>query len=638
MTLQNMRISRKLMLAFGILLAGVLAMGGLVYERLEHIESVRTFNRQVNAGWREAMESRAALTRMENSLRGYLLTTDAVYIEKFQKHRASFDAHIAKYTEAASAIPNAMLSAEKAVVATASWQRDIVEKSISLAKEPGTLGAARQLALSDAAGAIIDPAEEAVDALAALTKSQAETNATEQQRAYGNSVFTLEVGIALLVLTSLGTATLLSRSIAAPIVLLRGAMEKLAKGDRTVEVPATGRKDEVGAMASTVLTFKQAAIEQVRLEEEAVANRSAQEAQRDRHSLVEAAKADDLKQFVFAVEDGFNGLSAGDLTTRMDGVVAAEFEPIRLKFNESIAALEETIGAVVSGVSAMRTGLSEISVASGYLAQRTEQQAASLEETVAALAEVTRGVNQTAQGAGRAQSQAAAAQKNAEKGGEIVGRAIDAMSEIEQSSDQIGKIIGVIDEIAFQTNLLALNAGVEAARAGEAGRGFAVVAQEVRGLAQRSAEAAKEIKNLISTSSAQVAKGVELVSASGGSLKEIVIQVGEMTNVVAAIAASAGEQAHSLKEVSMAADNMDKVTQQNAAMVEETTAAAQTLSSETEELAILICRFRTQADSQSNRPSARSHSAAHRPVVQMRTVRSKGGAAHDQAANDWAEF
>lgn len=185
------------------------------------------------------------------------------------------------------------------------------------------------------------------------------------------------------------------------------------------------------------------------------------------------------------------------------------------------------------------------------------------------------------------------ARETAEKGGEIVSRAIAAMTEIQGSSTKISDIIGVIDEIAFQTNLLALNAGVEAARAGEAGKGFAVVAQEVRELAQRSANAAKEIKQLISTSSSQVDTGVRLVSESGNALHAIVEQVVAMSTTIADIALSTREQAGSLREVSSAADQMDKVTQQNAAMVEETTAAAQNLSSETENLAQAISRFKT---------------------------------------------
>ena len=644
MRLSDVKISRKIALFYGILLLGVGVMGGIVYGKMTSIEEVRISNRSVNAGWRDAIEARAALTRMENSLRGYLLSLDPIYIEKIAKHRATFDGKISDVVKLSSHAPEAKKLAESAMGGVGNWQREVADKAVAMVADPMTVEAARSMPTSDAASALIDPTEEAIDGLIALEQNQAEVNAQEQQAAYRVSVATLGSGVGLLFLMAIVSGLILSRGIATPISVLRDVMEKLARGDRGVHVPSTERKDEVGAMAGAVQIFKQAAIDQARLEEEAVASRSAQAVQRDRQSQVDNAKAEDLKVFVHAVEAGFDSLSSGDLATRMNQSVAPEFEPIRVKFNDTISALEETIGAVVTGVSAMRTGLSEISVASADLSQRTEQQAASLEETVAALSEVTSGISDTAKGASRAQGQAAAAQKNAEKGGEIVSRAIAAMTEIEHSSDQIGKIIGVIDEIAFQTNLLALNAGVEAARAGEAGRGFAVVAQEVRGLAQRSAEAAKEIKNLISTSSSQVAQGVELVTASGKSLEEIVTQVAEMNTVVSMIAASAGEQAMSLKEVSMAADNMDKVTQQNAAMVEETTAAAQTLTSETDELAEMVSRFQTKNQAKKSDQNARSarpaaaRTPSHRPVVQMRATGSGGAARAASSPEGWEEF
>ncbi|BDA83135.1 methyl-accepting chemotaxis protein [Aureimonas sp. SA4125] len=463
--------------------------------------------------------------------------------------------------------------------------------------------------------------------------------ATADEAAHNAFYFQLGAAIAAFLII-IPLMMIISHSIVSAIHSLGLSMSALTRGDHDSPVVGQDRSDEIGAMARAVQVFKAAAIENKRLAAEAASARAAQASQRERQSAIDQSKEEDLRTFVHAVENSFDALSAGDLTVRMDQAVAPEFEPIREKFNASVAELEAAIGGVAGGVATLRTGLAEISVASNDLAQRTEQQAASLEETVAALSEVTTGVNQTAEGAAQAQVGATAAQKNAEKGGEIVAKAVAAMSQIEHSSEEIGKIIGVIDEIAFQTNLLALNAGVEAARAGEAGRGFAVVAQEVRGLAQRSAEAAKEIKALISTSSKQVGEGVELVTASGKSLDAIVTQVAEMSAVVAEIARSAKEQAISLREVSGAADQMDKVTQQNAAMVEEATAAAQTLSDETDELAAMVERFTTRtghggkaapARSQPSRPAAARPTA--RPVTQMRTT---GQAA--PAADSWEEF
>ncbi|MBB3936574.1 methyl-accepting chemotaxis protein [Aureimonas phyllosphaerae] len=462
---------------------------------------------------------------------------------------------------------------------------------------------------------------------------------------------TIGLSLAGLLLGMVGAGLMASRGITDPLSRLRGQMDRLAAGDLDVTVSGAERGDEVGAMARTVEVFKQAGLEKLRLSAEADAGRRAQAEQRDRQSAIDSAKAEDLRAFVHHVEAGFARLSRGDLTVRMDQPVAAEFEPIRTQFNQSVVQLEDTIGQVIGAVGAMRSGLSEITIAAGDLSQRTEQQAASLEETVAALGQVTRGVGETAAQADAARQTADIACREAEKGGEVVSRAVAAMSEIEQSSQKIGNIIGVIDEIAFQTNLLALNAGVEAARAGEAGRGFAVVAQEVRGLAQRSAEAAKEIKGLISVSGTQVSSGVELVTASGRSLEAIVSQVGSVARTIADMAGAARDQAVALREVSVAADQMDKVTQQNAAMVEETTAAAQALSSETEQLGGLVAEFVTSGTQGSTGWTAQESSSAtsRRPVVPAQTsvrpmpqIRRAGlgsAAAKAAPANDgWEEF
>ena len=292
------------------------------------------------------------------------------------------------------------------------------------------------------------------------------------------------------------------------------------------------------------------------------------------------------------IADGLSRLAEGDLEQRIAGAFIPELEPLRLDFNASLATLEQSIASITASSQAIRAGTAEISAAADNLAQRTEQQASNLEETTAALGEITATVKKTAEGAGQARDVVAEARADAERGGEIVGKAIAAMGRIETSSQQIGQIIGVIDEIAFQTNLLALNAGVEAARAGDAGRGFAVVASEVRALAQRSAEAAKEIKALISTSATQVNEGVEFVAETGKALARIEGKVSQMTEVVAVIATNAQSQASGLSQVNVAVNEMDHATQQNAAMVEETTAAARALAGEAEALAGRVEHYR----------------------------------------------
>ena len=398
----------------------------------------------------------------------------------------------------------------------------------------------------------------------------------------------------LLIVIGLLLSYFVGRLVSSAVRGMAQSMERLARGDETIVIKGVEHRHELGAMARSLKVFQETGRAKLIAEANAERARLAAEEERLRQEAERLSDAHVMEHAFRQISVGLDALSKGDLSVRV-GEVDHRYVGIRDHFNNSVASLEEAIDAVIRAVTTIRSGLAEISTASNDLARRTEQQAASLEETVAALGDVTRGLNGTAEGASRAQSVVATARTNAEKGGQIVSRAIAAMTEIQNSSSKIGNIIGVIDEIAFQTNLLALNAGVEAARAGEAGKGFAVVAQEVRELAQRSANAAREIKELISTSSTQVKTGVELVGESGVSLEQIVEQVTAMNATVAEIAAAAREQATSLREVSAAGDQMDKVTQQNAAMVEQTTAAAQSLTQETENLAELLYRFRTSS-------------------------------------------
>jgi len=295
---------------------------------------------------------------------------------------------------------------------------------------------------------------------------------------------------------------------------------------------------------------------------------------------------------VTTLAEALDHLAQGDLAYRIDTAFPREFEQLRTDFNGAIGRLSATLNDIVTTAGAIRGGAGEMSAAADDLSRRTEQQAASLEETAAALDQITVTVRNTAAGAKTASEVVLAARGDARTSGEVVAHAVDAMSKIEGSSSQIGQIIGVIDEIAFQTNLLALNAGVEAARAGEAGKGFAVVASEVRALAQRSAEAAKEIKQLVEASAAQVEAGVRLVGETGGVLQRIVDRVAEIDSLITDIAASAQEQATGLHQVNSAINEMDQVTQQNAAMVEQSTAASHALVQESQGLAESVARFR----------------------------------------------
>jgi methyl-accepting chemotaxis protein len=455
-------------------------------------------------------------------------------------------------------------------------------------------------------------------------------------------------GMALLVALAMGVAGwLLGRSVARPVAALADRMKGLAEGDKGAAIPGLARHDEIGRMAGALEVFRDVALANDRMEAEAAAQRAAIEQDRVRVETEKARTAEEDRVAMTALGQGLQAMAGGDLTHRMTVEVAPRAEQLKSDFNTAIEQLEQAVAVVVSNVAAIRSGASEISQASDDLSRRTEQQAASLEETAAALDQITATVNKTADGARQASGVVQQARGDAETSGNVVRDAVAAMSQIEQSSNQIGDIIGVIDEIAFQTNLLALNAGVEAARAGDAGRGFAVVASEVRALAQRSAEAAKEIKTLISASGQQVGAGVTLVGQTGEALQRIVSRVAEIDSLVSEISASAQEQATGLQQVNTAVNQMDQVTQQNAAMVEQSTAASHSLAQEADVLAASVSRFRTgqvaaPAPAAAYRPSP-SPVGRPQPVAQtVAALRGAGGAARRPTlavvTDGWEEF
>ncbi len=390
-----------------------------------------------------------------------------------------------------------------------------------------------------------------------------------------------------------GILIVISRAaIVRPILGLASDMRRLAAGQNDITVSGAGRPDEIGEMAQSVEVFRQSGIERARLETEAAGFQQELDRKlRDMEAAFEVAGREQ-KSVVEIMAKGLAGLAGGDLSTRIAAQVASDYAALKNDFNAAASGLEDAIRTISGVASQIGSGTQEIAQASNDLSRRTEQQAASLEETAAALDEIAATVRQTADGATRATTEVASARSDAERSGQVVGQAVAAMSAIEDSSRQITQIIGVIDEIAFQTNLLALNAGVEAARAGDAGRGFAVVAQEVRALAQRSADAAKEIKTLISTSSQQVGTGVDLVGQTGEALDRIVGRVAAIDDLVRQISSSSQEQASGLAEVNTAVNHMDQVVQQNAAMVEQATAATHSLKGETAQLVSLVGRFK----------------------------------------------
>jgi methyl-accepting chemotaxis protein len=447
------------------------------------------------------------------------------------------------------------------------------------------------------------------------------------------------IGLGLIaILGGLGLSIWMATAkVASPLVRLGDRMKSLANGDLRVMVEGQDRADEVGAMAKAVQVFKDNALKAQAMEADAERMRSAAETDRLAAERERAARAAELARVVETLAGGLGALSDGVLNQRLDQAFDGEYEQLRRDYNGAVAKLEAAMSSVVTAVAAITSGTSEITQAADDLSRRTEQQAASLEETAAALDEITATVKKTAEGAQHARAVVNKAKDDAQASGEIVEGAVRAMSAIERSSSQITQIIGVIDEIAFQTNLLALNAGVEAARAGEAGRGFAVVAQEVRALAQRSADAAKEIKGLISTSAKEVGNGVELVGEAGKALQRITEQVAEINAIVEEITHSTQEQATGLAQVNIAVNQMDQMTQQNAAMVEESTAASHSLAQEAQNLDGLTRAF--QVGGAPSRTAAPRRQANPVHAAQSRVASfAKSNLAVAAKPDAWEEF
>ncbi|MHC2301865.1 HAMP domain-containing methyl-accepting chemotaxis protein [Rhizobium mongolense] len=428
--------------------------------------------------------------------------------------------------------------------------------------------------------------------LVAFILSQTEAYVAASGTAASDAFIVTAIIATLAVLVGLAGTIFAVLGIANPIRRIASAMKILSDGDLQSEIPFAGRADEIGAMAAAVEVFRQNAINVLRLEQEASASRSQSEAARAAAQERAEGEAQQLRFATTTLGDGLRRLAGGDVSFQLAEPFAAEYEQLREDFNTSLKQLGTAIGAVLQTVHSIDNGTREIASGAQDLSKRTEQQAASLEETAAALDEITTNVATASKRTDEARNVAHEANVSADRSAAVVSEAEQAMRRIEDSSVQISNIIGVIDEIAFQTNLLALNAGVEAARAGEAGKGFAVVAQEVRELAQRAATAAKEIKGLIEKSSVEVGTGVRLVLETGLSLKSIGNHVSQINQLMSAIATSAREQSTGLAEINTAVNQMDQSTQQNAAMVEQSTAAAASLSSEASRLRDLVNQFR----------------------------------------------
>lgn len=566
-----------------------------------------------------------------------------------QRHMKADMGHDAVRGDVISALaardPAAHMSIRESVVALRG-DIDGLEKSVAEAKQvaqtPETIAALRELdsplhAYVESArltmGQIAGDPEHAAAFLPAFNTSfenlrgamdmasrkieAANAQTTAKQNATANRVLVISAVAAMIALAAIAwIAAIVGRHIIRPISRSATAVDLMSSGNYDVTIQDTERQDEIGALARAVSMFRIASIEK-------------------------AARDAETARVVSEVGAGLEHLAGGNLTSTLSGFPAS-FAKIEEDFNKAATGLRNTIALLSNSSGNIRTGAGEIHQASADLAQRTEQQATSLEEAAAAMNEINATVKETADNAAKANDAVTQATLDADNSGEIVKQAIDAMNGLEHASREIGEIISVIDGIAFQTNLLALNAGVEAARAGESGRGFAVVASEVRALAQRAAEAAADVKARVGASAEQVTNGVRLVGETGRSFERIGERVRQVRDLVGDITTAAREQAASLQEVSSAISEMDGVTQRNAAMVEQCSAAARNLTSEAEGLVAQVSKFNLGSRARAERPSVeprRLQTASAARIINVPPPRTLGNTALAiDPEDDWNEF
>jgi methyl-accepting chemotaxis protein len=591
MGLDDLKISTKVLLPAMVLAVATLGCTGMgVWQQKSLQDATRTLVEH-----RSPAEVQSARFSRRLSMMGHAAHRAVTY-EGTSEAAQSASRELDKvYAEGKDSLDK-MVKADPTIAPTAEAFRTRIDALYADGRAAADLGLA-----NDDTGAIIrlSALDPAIDSLSKDAKAwgdgyHVQTDALvagANQKANQGALVTMLLGLAAAIGGMAFAFWIGATKISRPVASLSKTMTTLARGELDVIVDATGRQDEVGLMARAVQVFKDNALALRMSEAEQRRISAVGEAERHRNEAVSQGAARDQAFVMEHIASGLARLSGGDLTVRMVDQFPEGYGQLRTDFNGAMAHLDQAMGQILAAVGGIGRGSDEITAAADNTARRSEQQAASLEETAAALDEITATVRRASQGANDAARVVGATRDDAERSGRVVRGAVAAMTGIEESSRQIGQIIGVIDEIAFQTNLLALNAGVEAARAGDAGRGFAVVAQEVRALAQRSAEAAKEIKALISTSADQVGQGVRLVGQTGEALEGIVFKVGEIDALVRELAASAGEQATGLNQVNVAVNQMDQGVQQNAAMVEQATAVSHALKSEIGGLVQMTSRF-----------------------------------------------
>ena len=644
--LKRASISKKFAVSFGALITIFLAVTAVTLNSFSSLKTADEWNSHTYNVLDHSASLIGSVVNKETGVRGFLVSGDKKFLEPYDLGKETFDRELSELLTITADNPEQQARLRRIGEVMAEWHANVAEPEIALGSDPATLDEARAIEASGIGKSYIDSLRAVHQEFEDAERSLLSVRSATKDNTMSLATTILMVGAGLMLVGSAAIGWLLNRNIGGAVTEMTNAMTELADGNNAIMVPSVDRHDEIGAMAKAVQVFKDNAIRNAELVKEQENLKAGSEAERQRAQ--EKAIESERQLVVESFGKAMSRLADKDLSFRITDQVPSAYEELKENFNSSIASLESVLIEVGQTARTIVSGSGEIRTAADELSKRTEHQAASVEETAAAVDEITVTVNTTAESSKNAGNLVQKTKNEANASSEVVQSAVQAMDEIKKSSDQIASIIGVIDDIAFQTNLLALNAGVEAARAGDAGKGFAVVAQEVRELAQRSANAAREIKDLITTSGAQVKNGVALVDKTGIALQSIALSVEEVEKLVSSIARASEEQATGLREINQAVNTIDQGTQQNATMVEEVTASSHTLTSEIKSLNLLLSSFQT-GNSQSGRQSGNfpmtapaasksNESPARALGAKVALAFGKGGAATALKDDNWDEF
>jgi methyl-accepting chemotaxis protein len=581
MNIQDMPIPRKLAAAFLTLVCIFAGIGWLLYSSLQTVGAASEDKERAFGVTASANEIMAQVLEQQNAIRAYVVLHNNDFLTDYKEARTKIDA-VAKAFRSQTAVPEQRARLDKLLAEIAELNGKL-DHMIVLARNPATQSEAQRLAGVKALGGI----RQVMDEINQVQADRIATTRQEEASARSGAVTALALGGAFGIALAVLLGGLLTRMIAAPVKQMTSLMGRLAGGDNAIDVPGTDRKDEVGGMARAVLVFRDAAIAKQ---------------QADADKLVADAQQ---QHVVRELTTGLESLAKGDLTAEIKSEFASEYKALKSNFNSALDALRTLIGSVIEGAASIRTGSGEIAQASEDLARRTESNAASLEETSAAISQMDDRLKTTAKAAGNTLSRADQAISTVGDGRALAGRAVTAMGRVSESARGIDDVIEGVDKIAFQTRVLAVNAAVEAGRAGEAGRGFAVVADLVSALAMRAEEEAGRARDQLTATQADISAAVEMVEKVDGALVAISGDVDQVHALLANIASDNEAQSSAVTQIAVAIGTMDQSTQQNAAMVEETSAAARNLSSEVQQLTEQAASFNVgSGTAPARRPSA----------------------------------